>query len=1129
MDKTILVAKITAPKARGLVSRQRLIDEINDFDSYRLLLISAGSGYGKTALLADFAAQTSARLIWYSLDEGDRDPLRFFRYLVQSVKAFFPEFGIQFEALLGQIESGRSLEQENNLQRLAYQFAEELATQILVDNKLSVMVLDDYQYAESEPVGTFMRHLSLKLPERFRLIVSTRSVPDHLPLAYLYAKRLIKGIGAAELSFKHQEIAALLVEVYKIKDPKMVDKLAEYSEGWVTAVILAMVSSNTSLSHLNNRSGPYGQGYLDSSALFEYLGDVVLADQPPDIEDFLLRTSCLHLLSPELCNELTSLQDSEQILEKLDKRKLFVEAVAQVPSSDFGKPDTYYYKYHSLFKRFLQSRLANKKERWRECNLKAAELAIRSEYYVEGVQNYLAINEGRKAAEIIAGLATPLYESGLITRLTELIGLIPQEAVESIPELAFIYSRILFDKGQSEAALGLIEKAEKVYLEKGAVEDAAMCIAQRALTFTRMGQVEEGARLIEKASALADWGGLSPEKIYAQALISTSAGIVNTEHGQIEQAETFFKKGQDLYRQLELKYRVMMSDIYLATLYKSMGRLVRAGIYYDKALKYFAEVGNQNQEAYCRYGLAICQIMRGNYREATEQLNLTLELTEKLGNLYLKANVIFQQGNISNFTDKHVNAREQYESGLALSRQIGLRILELETIAMLALNSLLEGNRAEAREFLIQGHELNRDYGMKKCGAMLEVVNGLLDLENRYYKRALAPLEQAAKAFKEHKWLDWLCRCRLYQAIVYFSMSEFKRAVGLLEESIGLVPNIGFEPYQPFDLIRASSLFEYAARKKISNNLHEFLLRKGYRQSSILSENSGMDAVTFDGTVIAQFETEFTPPPAASPLEFQGTPKLTLLRPSQDSTPNRYSSRITGSNFQLEVRTLDGGRVWTAEAEIEYWRISKAKELFFFLLEHGKSTREEIFDRIWTDVDHSAAANNFHFTLSNLRRLIKPVDIKFSSQSYTLSGEIWCDALELEKTVKAALSKPQELELEQLAKALDLYKRDYLDQIYSDWASPRRQELLKIYLEGLSLLASTYEKQRLVSQAILSWRRYLLRDEYREEAYIGLINCHLAMGNKKEAQHYYEECRHIMKEIDIEPSSEIRALLPKLA
>lgn len=226
---------------------------------------------------------------------------------------------------------------------------------------------------------------------------------------------------------------------------------------------------------------------------------------------------------------------------------------------------------------------------------------------------------------------------------------------------------------------------------------------------------------------------------------------------------------------------------------------------------------------------------------------------------------------------------------------------------------------------------------------------------------------------------------------------------------------------------------------------------------------------------------------------------------------------------------MDGGRVWTAEAEIEHWRISKAKELFFFLLEQGKSTREEIFEKIWPDVEHNAAANNFHFTLSNLRRLIKPVDIKFSSQSYTLSGEIWCDALEMEKAVKAALAKPQELALEQLATALDLYKRDYLDQIYSDWTVPRRQELLRTYLEGSALLAKTYEKQRQFSQAILIWRRYLLRDEYREETYVGLINCHLALGHKKEAQHYYEECRRIMKEIDIEPSPEVRALLPKLA
>jgi len=44
----------------------------------KLALISAPAGFGKTTLVSEWIAGCQLRAAWLSLDEGDKDPARFF-------------------------------------------------------------------------------------------------------------------------------------------------------------------------------------------------------------------------------------------------------------------------------------------------------------------------------------------------------------------------------------------------------------------------------------------------------------------------------------------------------------------------------------------------------------------------------------------------------------------------------------------------------------------------------------------------------------------------------------------------------------------------------------------------------------------------------------------------------------------------------------------------------------------------------------------------------------------------------------------------------------------------------------------------------------------------------------------
>ena len=65
----IIKSKIQPPALRAsTLTRKRLIDKLTDATTRRLTLLIAEAGYGKTTLLADFAAQSGIRTLWYRLD-----------------------------------------------------------------------------------------------------------------------------------------------------------------------------------------------------------------------------------------------------------------------------------------------------------------------------------------------------------------------------------------------------------------------------------------------------------------------------------------------------------------------------------------------------------------------------------------------------------------------------------------------------------------------------------------------------------------------------------------------------------------------------------------------------------------------------------------------------------------------------------------------------------------------------------------------------------------------------------------------------------------------------------------------------------------------------------------------------
>jgi LuxR family maltose regulon positive regulatory protein len=74
----LLNTKLNVPPVRpSHIQRVELIQRLETLREHKLALIVASAGYGKTALVSEWIAQSPMRVVWFSIDAGDNDPVRF--------------------------------------------------------------------------------------------------------------------------------------------------------------------------------------------------------------------------------------------------------------------------------------------------------------------------------------------------------------------------------------------------------------------------------------------------------------------------------------------------------------------------------------------------------------------------------------------------------------------------------------------------------------------------------------------------------------------------------------------------------------------------------------------------------------------------------------------------------------------------------------------------------------------------------------------------------------------------------------------------------------------------------------------------------------------------------------------
>jgi LuxR family maltose regulon positive regulatory protein len=562
----LLATKLHLPRPRAqLVPRSHLVERLQQGVAGALTLVSAPAGFGKTTLLAQWRASTRAPVAWLSLEPEDNEPTRFLTYLIAALQTLDPHLGAPARALLGP-------PQHAELETVLTVLANDLMRGPGEDFAL---VLDDYHVVEAAPIHRALTYLVEHLPPRMHLIIATRADPP-LPLARLRARGHLTELRAAELRFQAAEAGAFLEEVMGLRlSPEDVATLQTRTEGWIAGLQLAGLS-------LQGRATV--SGFLPAFTgshrfVLDYLSEEVLSRQPAPVQTFLLQTSVLSRLSGSLCDAVTGLQESQAMLEALERANLFVAALDD---------ERAWYRYHHLFADLLQSRLHQTLPALvPELHRRASTWYEQHDLISDAVHHALLSPEVESSIRLIEQHTHSLALRRQVQTALHWLHALPDGLVRTHPHLCFSYALLLVFSGRLAEALLRLQEAEQSASHITLADEAQVLLHQvaivRAYILFLQGHLATSVALaeqvLERLSETPVQGREAASVIVAHRFL-VSGDVRRVGEQRMAQLASLLSAGSDVFAMEALVH--LTSILLQARLLRLQGRLRQAAATYEQ-------------------------------------------------------------------------------------------------------------------------------------------------------------------------------------------------------------------------------------------------------------------------------------------------------------------------------------------------------------------------------------------------------------------------------------------------------------------------------------------------------------------------------------------------------------------
>lgn len=388
----IALTKTVPPLAnRVRIERERLLALLQDAAARRLILLRAPAGYGKTTLAVDWYEQlrrSGAIVAWLSVDEDDDEPSAFAYHIARTLHRAAPELGQSAIDLLAETK----LIAARNVVSAAINAAADSDEEIY-------LFLDDYHLLADNRVHDITTFLLRYAPSNFHIVIMSRTEPQ-LSISRLRLADDLAEFDAATLRFSVDETRRFMsAELTPKIDAADISRLHEATEGWPAALQLARITVRNSAdpaATIRSLSGA-------SRKISAYIDDT-LATQADEIVQFLLQTAILDRFNGSLCQAVTGLARSAELLAALDHEQLLLVTLDEQRG---------WYRYHHLMSDFLLDRLHKRMaDQIPELHRRAYGWYASQQMWTHAVQHAIAAKDLDKALGFVENCAMDLVVKG---------------------------------------------------------------------------------------------------------------------------------------------------------------------------------------------------------------------------------------------------------------------------------------------------------------------------------------------------------------------------------------------------------------------------------------------------------------------------------------------------------------------------------------------------------------------------------------------------------------------------------------------------------------------------------------------------------------------------------------------
>ncbi len=1051
-----VLAKVQLPPSpQKLLSRPRLLDFLTDYADVKLMAISASAGYGKTFLLIDYAHQAEMPVCWYTLDPFDRDPGAFFAHLLVSVRQQFPDFGQQSEAALASLENPA-----RDWSTLAAAMINELYETV---PDYFTIVLDDYHHIEDVvSINAFLGYLLQYSDEHCHLIIASRRLPRLPNQALLFGRGQMEGLGTEDLRFTAQEIQALVKKNFELDlaSDKAVE-LVEHFEGWITGILL---TSHTGWAELLEDSSHI----QTKESIYDYLAEQVFADQPSDIQAFLLESAVLSRMSAEALDELREAGDSMDMLAQVGNRNLFLISLDD---------ENRWFRYHQPFRDFLQSRLHREaREGFEALHRRGAKIFEARREWPEAFEHYAQAGDQEEVVRLFEVAAEELHATGRWDTLLRWIEALPAEVVETNPLVTYYQAVMLMEGGDPTSALRYASRAQHGFEARGDTLWAAWSLVLQATALRLRGDYAEALDLGQQGLSVAT--GLGVTRLLAES--QRTLGITYHYVGVGGKATEHLGQALELYEGLGHVYEVAKLHHELGIAYRASGQWRKAVSYYRQAIHLWEQLNSLGHWAMTLNSVGVVHHLRGEFTEAFQALNQALEKAEKAGYRRMQAAVLASLGDLYRDAGQYQVALKTLRRSAELADEVGEGFISVYARQGLGETCRLLGDYEQANVWLSDAMEQAKAHGSFYEIGLCALARGALWIAAGSQARAWISLGQAEEFFERSGHLHELARAYFHLAHLALRQGRKQNVARHLDIVADLAHQLGYDSFLVVEGRQARPLLEYAASLNGDSGWWKGILTRASQ------------------------------------------PALPLAAEPKKEVPARLPLRICALGQDL---------VQYGSEETKTGR-PKVRELFFYLLAYGSQgvRREQIMADFWPEASPSKAALSFRSALYRLRRLYADVRQKDSWYVLDLPEGSWYDVEAFESLLdEAQVTQAGTRQIRVYRQALALYNGDYLEGFDAPWCILERERLRERYRRGLHALADLCLAQGEYAESRDLYHRALTVDEFDEAACRGLIRSYAEAGQRTQALTLYHQfASHLYKEMGISPAPETEALYLEL-